>query len=75
MGPCFLGRRQTVQNQLQNVQQVQGTAGAFAAILADRSVVAWGHPDCAGDSSAVKDRLQNVQLCSRHTAGICRHLS
>eukprot|EP00435_Cladocopium_sp_Y103_P001321 s3583_g1.t1 len=31
------------------------------AILADGSVVAWGHPNDGGDSSAVQDQLSNVQ--------------
>ena len=30
----------------------------FAAILADGSVVTWGHPDWGGDSSAVRDELR-----------------
>ena len=33
-----------VRDQLRNVQQVQGTERAFAAILADGSVVTWGNP-------------------------------
>jgi len=43
------------------VQQVQVTETAFAAILADGSVVAWGDPDHGGDSSAVQDQLKNVK--------------
>ena len=34
-----------VQDQLRNVQQIQATRFAFAAILADGSLVAWGDPD------------------------------
>ena len=34
---------------------------AFAAILADGSVVSWGDPDAGGDSSAVQDQLKGVQ--------------
>ena len=34
---------------------------AFAAILADDSVVAWGFPDSGGDSSEVQDQLKGVQ--------------
>ena len=41
-----------------NVQQIQATDKAFAAILADGSVVAWGDPDCGGDCSAVEDEFQ-----------------
>ena len=55
------GDSSAVQDQLRNVQQVQGAALAFAAILADGSVVTWGRPDCGGDSSAVQDQLRNVQ--------------
>ena len=52
-----------VQDQLMNVQQVQANSCAFAAILADGSVVAWGDPQRGGDSSTVRDqlRLRNVQ--------------
>ena len=43
------------------MQQVQATAGgAFAAILVDGSVVAWGSPGHGGDCSAVQDQLMNV---------------
>jgi len=59
--PGYGGDSSAVQDQLRNVQQVQGTSDAFAAILADGSVVTWGHPDYGGDSSAVQDQLRNVQ--------------
>ena len=55
------GDSSAVQDQLRNVQQVQGAYGAFAAILADGSVVTWGSPEYGGDSSAVQDQLRNVQ--------------
>ena len=51
------GDSSEVQDQLKNVQQIQATAGAFAAILGDGSVVTWGLPDCGGDSSEVQDQL------------------
>ena len=35
--------------------------GAFAAILANGSVVSWGDPRYGGDSSAVCDQLRKVQ--------------
>eukprot|EP00435_Cladocopium_sp_Y103_P055675 s620_g18.t1 len=58
-----------VQDQLKNVQQVAGSAAAFAAVLADGSVVTWGNPDFGGDSSEVQHQLQNVQqVCSSHGA-------
>ena len=41
------GDSSAVQDQLRSAQQVQATGSAFAAILADGSVVAWGRPDCA----------------------------
>ena len=34
---------------------------AFAKILGDGSVVTWGDSECGGDSSAVQDRLKDVQ--------------
>ena len=34
---------------------------AFAAILADGSVVTWGEPESGGDSSEVQDQLKGVQ--------------
>ena len=37
------------------------TYRAFAAILADGSVVTWGNPDYGGDSSEVQDQLKDVQ--------------
>ena len=50
-----------VQDQLRNVQQIQATQRAFAAILANISVVTWGNPECGGESSGVQDRIKNVQ--------------
>ena len=49
------------QDQLKNVQQIQATKAAFAATLADGSVVAWGDPNHGGDSSAVQDQLKDAQ--------------
>ena len=51
-----------VQDRLKNVLSIQAISdsddgGAFAAILADGSVVAWGYGD-AGDCSAVQDQLR-----------------
>ena len=43
------------------MQEIQTTQHAFAAILADGSVVTWGSPDYGGDCSAVQDQLRNVQ--------------
>ena len=57
----FGGDSSGVQDQLKNVEQIQGTRDAFAAILADRSVVTWGHASKGGDSSGVQDQLKNVK--------------
>ena len=46
------------------MQQVQATRCAFAAVLEDGSLVAWGDPDSGGDSSAVQDELRDLQVCS-----------
>ena len=43
------------------MQQIRATHNAFAAILADGSVVTWGDPDDGGDSSEVQDELTNVE--------------
>eukprot|EP00435_Cladocopium_sp_Y103_P039449 s1029_g10.t1 len=55
------GDSSEVQDQLKGVQQVQAICSAFAAILADGSVVTWGNPDSGGDSSEVQDQLKGVQ--------------
>ncbi|OLQ02248.1 hypothetical protein AK812_SmicGene14917 [Symbiodinium microadriaticum] len=47
--------------QLKNVQQIQASDSAFAAILGDGSVVTWGNPEYGGDSSSVQDQLKNVR--------------
>ena len=55
------GDSSAVQEQLKNVQQIQASGGAFAAILGDGSVVTWGPADFGGDSSLVQDQLRDVQ--------------
>ena len=50
-----------MQHQLKNVQQIQATRRAFAAILGDGSVMTWGDTRELGDSSAVQHQLKNVQ--------------
>ena len=55
------GDSSAVQSQLKNVQQIQASSGAFAAILDDGSVVTWGDADDGGDSRAVQDQLKTVQ--------------
>ena len=50
-----------VRHQLRNVEYIYATRRAFAASLADGSVVTWGNPDYGGDSNQVRDQLLNVQ--------------
>ena len=57
----FGGDSSTVRNQLKNVQRLQATDSAFAALLGDGSVVTWGRADWGGDSSAVQKKLRSVQ--------------
>jgi hypothetical protein len=45
---------------LRNVRQIHATRLAFAALLADRSVVTGGISKYGGDSSKVQDQLRNV---------------
>jgi hypothetical protein len=54
------GDSSEAQDQLKGVQQVKATDFAFAAILADGSVVTWGHPNSGGDSSAVSDQFADL---------------
>ena len=50
-----------MQGQLRNVQCIQATRFAVAAILEYGAIVTWGHPDYGGDSSLVQEELRNVQ--------------
>ena len=50
-----------VEGVLWNVQEIQATDKAFAAILTDGSVISWGSPDDGGDCSVVQDQLSNVR--------------
>ena len=55
------------------MQQIQATEGAFAAILADGSVVTWGLPQFGGDSSGVQAKLscvEQIQATERAFAAI-----
>ena len=70
MGPRTLCRWQLQSpDRLRNVQQICSTYTAFAAILADGSVVTWGHTAYGGKSSGVQDQLKNVQqICGTRGA-------
>ena len=49
------------------VQQLASTSFAFAALLADSTVVCWGDPLCGGDSSEVQDQLRTgMELRKKH---------
>ena len=43
---------------------MQASSGAFAALLGDGSVIAWGAADRGGDCSAVREKLTNLSLKS-----------
>ena len=71
----------TVQDQLRNVQHVHAPQFAFAAVLGDGALVAWGNPNFGGDTSAVKDQLKSVEqiqaTCGAFAAllaGICHNM-
>ena len=49
-----------MQDQLRNVQQIQASGWACAAILGDGSVVTWGSAAFVGDSSAVQNQLPGM---------------
>ena len=57
--PEFGGDSSQVQEQLRNVQHIQATNEAFAAILESGAVVTWGHAGMGGDSSQVQGQLMN----------------
>ena len=59
--PGFGGGSSQVQEQLRNVQSIQATGSAFAAILESGSVVTWGCPDSGGDSGQVQEQLRSVK--------------
>ena len=50
-----------MQHQLKDVQHMQASSTAFAAILGDGSVVTWGKATDGGDSRAEQHQLKNVQ--------------
>ena len=54
------GDSSSFQDQLKNVQQIKNAAAAFAAILADGSVITWGNARDGGDSNAVQAQLRNL---------------
>lgn len=57
-----------VKRKLQNVQHLQSTHSAFAAILEDGSVVTWGDKRAGGNSSSVKKRLKKLGCLGQNPA-------
>jgi hypothetical protein len=56
---------------LGGVREIFATHGAFAALKADGSVVAWGSPELGGDATPVSERLAEVavlQICASNGA-------
>jgi hypothetical protein len=53
------------------VQQIKGNDSAFAAILADDSVVTWGGPGNGSDSSEVQHQLKCVKQIQATCAAFC----
>ena len=51
-----------MQDQLKRMQLIQASYYAFAAILTDGSVVAWGNEEYGAQSRAVQDQLKGGQL-------------
>ena len=47
-----------MRDQLKTVQQIQATSYAFAATLEDGSVVTWGNAVRGGDSSSLREQVQ-----------------
>ena len=69
------GNSSAVQEQLRDVQQIQASQEAFAAILGDGFVVIWENAYFGGDCSAVQDQLrgvQKIQASDRAFAAILR---
>ena len=44
-----------------SIRQLVAAESAFAAVLDDGAVVAWGAEEAGGDSSEVQEQLKNVQ--------------
>ena len=61
MGHCSFWRVQLFSPRSAQERTVKITNGAAAAVLADGSVVALGHPAFGGECSAVQDQLRNVR--------------
>eukprot|EP00439_Symbiodinium_sp_Y106_P037613 s2614_g4.t1 len=61
LGDAYTGGDSSAVHDQLNVQQIQTTAYAFAAILGDGSIVAWDDAGQGCDGSAVQHQVKNVQ--------------
>ena len=75
------GTAVSAQGKLKDVQQVQATSCAFAALLRDGSVVTCGRADFGGDCRLVQHKLKDVQAVQASRSAfadpwrpVCRHL-
>ena len=64
------GDSSEVQDQLHEVQELCGTWGTFAALLAEGSVVTWGFPLYGGEGLRLKPKQTISQTL--HVWNICR---
>ena len=58
--PNWGGDSSAVQNELTDVQIVEASMKAFAAVRGDGTVITWGDGPSGGDSSRVRDELHEV---------------
>ena len=58
-------------HELGSQQMHMQAAPPFAAILANGSIVTWGHPEWGGDSSGVQEQLRMSSSCQAHKRSIC----
>ena len=73
------GCSRAVQDQLKNVQKIQASCGAFAALLSDASVVTWADAQsggkCAGSAEGcAADQSIKIRICCHCWGRICRHM-
>eukprot|EP00434_Breviolum_minutum_P016050 symbB.v1.2.014146.t3/scaffold1025.1/size143318/6 len=69
------GDHRRVKEKLRQVHQLQSTGFAFAAIVGDGRVIAWGHPHYGGNSGNVDDRLRNVEQLQATGSAFCAILA
>ena len=67
--PGFVGVRLT--EPACAVIEIQSNDFAFAALLADGSVVSWGTYTHGGDSEDIQDQLKNIQFIASTTMAFC----